>query len=205
MNEFVRGWNRRLALVAVIVGLSIVATGCGGDEEPPVQEMPPVEEGSDATSVFDVSMEISRAGGAVPFPVEFVAIVDGASREENLSYQWDFGGLGESSEASPAFVFEEAGSHAVRLDVTDDEGHHVGSATRVIRAEEIGVEAMASAVEGMAPLQVEFSCQSTGATDVERRWEFGDGQRSELSEPTYIYSSAGVFRATCIGTAPSGA
>ena len=42
--------------------------------------------------------------------------------DDIVSWAWDFGGLGSSTEQNPSFTFTEAGNHDVCLTVTDDDG-----------------------------------------------------------------------------------
>ncbi|HPG47210.1 MAG TPA: PKD domain-containing protein [bacterium] len=53
----------------------------------------------------------------------------------------------------------------------------------------------ANPTQGAAPLEVNFINQSSGMyTTI--HWNFGDGQSSNLSNPTHIYSSPGVYTVT---------
>jgi hypothetical protein len=61
----------------------------------------------------------------------------------------------------------------------------------------------ASPAQGIAPLGVTFTDLSTG--DVTRwHWDFGDGQFSNESEPTHIYTSAGDYTVSLALMGPGG-
>ena len=51
---------------------------------------------------------------------------------------------------------------------------------------------------GIAPLEVNFTNQSTGSTSY--TWTFGDGNTSTLTNPTNTYVSFGDFVVTLIAT-----
>jgi len=61
----------------------------------------------------------------------------------------------------------------------------------------------ASPKEGVAPLAVSFTDLSTG--NISRwHWDFGDGQFSSLSEPSYTYGTAGVYTVSLAIMGPGG-
>lgn len=193
-------WIGRLsALMAGMVFALAGAVGCG-DEEVPAEE-----EGEEEVVVtsYDVTIEQTRQAGQIPLLVEFTALVDGPGAVDELSYDWEFGSLGQAAGMDPVFTFDESGRHVVRVTVSDADGQ-VGTASTVVYADDVGVEASASVTSGFAPLEVEFECEATTDADMDVTWEFGDGQQSDQWETTYNYVHPGTYVATCVGTTPMG-
>ena len=50
----------------------------------------------------------------------------------------------------------------------------------------------ASPLNGVAPLTVTFTNTTTGEVD-EYLWAFGDGATSDLTDPTHVYTTTGIF------------
>ena len=65
----------------------------------------------------DVSFTQSRNWGGNPMFVEFENTSEGAT-----SFHWDFGGMGESSQPNPYFIFTEPGTYEVTLTGTNEHG-----------------------------------------------------------------------------------
>ena len=65
-----------------------------------------------------VSFAPSRSSGTYPLTVKFRDDSDG----RGVSYQWDFGDGGSSSQRHPTHTYEEAGDYSVTLTVTNREG-----------------------------------------------------------------------------------
>jgi PKD repeat protein len=69
------------------------------------------------TAVFSAPSEPQLDCTAVQFTDQSTSEVD-----DIVSWAWDFGGLGSSTEQNPSFTFTDAGDHNVCLTVTDDDG-----------------------------------------------------------------------------------
>jgi PKD repeat protein len=61
----------------------------------------------------------------------------------------------------------------------------------------------ASQEEGIAPLAVSFTDLSTGSIS-RWHWDFGDGQFSNLSQPSYTYTTAGSYTVSLAIMGPGG-
>ena len=61
----------------------------------------------------------------------------------------------------------------------------------------------ASPTEGTAPLSVNFSDESSG-TITNWKWDFGDGESSELQQPNHQYNNPGTYTVTLTITGESG-
>lgn len=88
------------------------------------------------------------------------------------SWYWDFSGLGNDNSSSPNFQFDQPGSYNVSLDIVTAKGC-VSSMTQLVEISTSPVaDFSASLLYGSAPLNVNFTNQSTGAT--EYLWTYGD-------------------------------
>ncbi|MCC5936490.1 MAG: PKD domain-containing protein [Lunatimonas sp.] len=87
--------------------------------------------------VLPVAIAVSsRTSGTAPLTVQFEG--SGSSGQGDLTYNWQFGNLGQSSEMNPSFVFSEPGTYEVVLTVTDGSGRSSSSAVSVMVSPPIG-------------------------------------------------------------------
>ena len=117
------------------------------------------------------------------------------STGEITSWEWDFGD-GTTAEWTPetrpedgilSHTYAEIGVYTATLTVTGPGGSD--SAIATIKA--CGAKFTAQPTEGAAPLTVQFTDQSVGATSWE--WDFGDGETSTEQNPSHTYSEAGIY------------
>jgi len=112
------------------------------------------------------------------------------------AYRWTFGPpeapLGTAFVENPDFVFEEAGSYPVRLEVETAAG------CLFTYQEEVSVPPApragftASRTYGGAPLTVDFGIQSSGADTYV--WDFGGAGSSTEASPSFTFDSPGEYR-----------
>ena len=136
----------------------------------------------------------SATSGGPPLLVQFSGAGSSSVNGTIMSYDWDFGGLGESNLATPNFTFTDPGRYAVTLTVTDSTGEQ-GMARVYIRVQGGDVTAVIGSdkLSGEAPLAVRFDgTQSTAVDDtiLDYYWDFGDGTESRAPAPTHVYYSA---------------
>jgi len=116
------------------------------------------------------------------------------SIDKNLTYHWNFGDGDSSASKSPSHIFITAGSHHVKLTVTNST-----SCTDTVSANII-VDANPTAAFG-AP---KTACQGSAVNfadssilngaKVTYLWAFGNGDTSSKQNPTYTYTNAGNYR-----------
>jgi PKD repeat protein len=132
----------------------------------------------------------SPLSGVAPHTVQFTDQSTGAT-----SWSWEFGDGATSTLRNPAHAYQNAGTYTVRLTVTNTGGQNTRSRAGCIvvsaPASPPTAEFTATPLSGSAPLPVQFSDQSTGATSW--NWDFGDGVSSSERNPIHIYASGGVF------------
>lgn len=119
-----------------------------------------------------------------------------------VSYLWDFGDGGTSTEANPNYTYTTGGLYKVKLTTTSSDGLTAVDSTEV---SPMFVNFDFSAVDS----EVTFENLTTGAKALV--WDFGDGQTVEWSSeedteddpnfsPVHIYASADIFEATLTAT-----
>jgi len=123
--------------------------------------------------------------GIVPLTVNFT----NQSTGEITSWLWDFGDGHTSTEMHPVHTYNNPGAYTVSLTVSGPWGADTKTETDYITtvappAPEADFNA--NPTNGVAPLTVNFTDQSTG-TITKWSWNFGDGYTSQERNPTHIY------------------
>jgi len=108
-----------------------------------------------------------------------------------FEYFWTFGdgtlGFGEQV----AHIYQDPGAYTATVDVQDSLGCSVSCQTTMIISPNLSAEFSVTALTGCAPLEVAFVNQSENA--VSNFWDFGDGGSSNETDPTYVYTTAGIY------------
>ncbi|AKB37164.1 cell surface protein [Methanosarcina siciliae C2J] len=137
--------------------------------------------------------------GYVPLTVQF----NDKSIGSPTSYAWDFDNDGtvDSTEQSPSYTYESAGTYTVNLTVTNDVGSDSEVKTDYITVSESSTpepepvaEFTADVTSGTAPLTVNFTDQST-ESPTSWVWDFeNDGVVDSTEQnPSYTYNAAGNY------------
>lgn len=134
----------------------------------------------------------SPTSGLAPLTVNFANSSSGAT-----NYTWNFGDGNLSATANPAHTYTNAGPYTVTLTAIG-----AGGTNSLTRANYIVVTNLppptvsfsGSPTNGAAPLTVNFTNTSTGATNYS--WNFGDGNSSTAADPAHTYTNAGSYTVT---------
>lgn len=128
--------------------------------------------------------------------------------QNGTSYHWNFGDPNLQSDTSnvvsPSYTYQNEGTFYVSLIVTDQYGcTGVYNHPTPIVVDFCEVEISASPTSGCKPLTVNFtanvSCNpNTQVTNFQ--WNFGTGQTSTLTNPTYTYTDTGTYIASVVIT-----
>ena len=144
--------------------------------------------------------EADKTSGNAPLEVNF----NGSNSNDDQgieTYVWDFRDGATSNEPNPTHIFENEGTLAVRLTVTDAEGlTNTDTITITIGEEEQEstaptAVASASTASGNLPLEVQFRADSSSDNgEIETyRWNFKDGNTTGSKNPTHIFEEVGTY------------
>ncbi|HEY7615020.1 MAG TPA: PKD domain-containing protein [Gemmatimonadales bacterium] len=174
-----RSFHRTVSYMAAV---SLVVAACGGDDGGGPDNQAP-------TAAFTSSCNAL----ACTF-TDASTDPDGATDIE--SWDWDFGGDGESQDQSPAHTFSAAGTYDVSLTVTDAAGATNSVTHQVTVSTTPGNQAPTAAFTvDCASLECTFTDASTDPEDgtaTSWEWDFGDptspDNTSTEQNPTHTYS-----------------
>lgn len=156
-------------------------------------------------TVYDtprVNINANIRTGCKPLLVNFSDITDPGSGTA-VAWQWDFGDGNISTQQNPSHTYTASGTYNISLKVTNSFGC---SKVRIFPAY-IDVAQQSSVsftnttpANCVAPINVSFQSQCTGAGPFSYLWDFGDGGASTLQNPVHAYSGAGLYTVTLIVT-----
>jgi PKD repeat protein len=132
-----------------------------------------------------IAFTANHISGCAPLSVKF----DNAS-ENAEAYSWTFGDGGSSSEENPSYVFDESGEFTVILRMTGKDGleYMQQQTIRVFERPRALFELDENVSLGEP---VYFYNYSKSAQFYE--WDFGDQQKSTLSDPFHYYTETGTY------------
>ncbi len=145
---------------------------------------------------FEATLRTGKAPLRVPFTNKSVGILS--------RYLWTFGDGGRSAAANPVYTYRKPGTYSVRLTVTG-----LGGTSTTTKTDYITVYALPRAIFtttpriGKAPLAVTFSDRSTGVV-TGWNWDFGGVGASTERNPTFTFTSSGVYLVKLTVTNPVG-
>ncbi len=121
------------------------------------------------------------------------------------SYLWDFGDGGTSTLANPVHTYANPGSYNVVLTATNA----CGSSTKtkvvdIVASAPPTASFSANPTTGCAPLTVNFTNSSTGATSYSWTFPGGNPATSTETNPTVVYDIAGVYTVTLTASNANG-
>ncbi|GEM_PF-3408789 len=139
---------------------------------------------------FEWSPDLPDEGSAAQFTDSSTSPAD-----EIVSWSWDFGGLGTSTEQNSSFTFVDDGAYEVRLTVTDEDGS-TDTICQTITVSDLSPTAGFTwspepQDEGSA---IDFTDTSTSLPDelVAWAWDFAGIETSSDQNPSFIFSDDGT-------------
>jgi PKD repeat protein len=126
-------------------------------------------------------------------PSLFLDITSGGA-DPVVTGNWDFGGMGSATGASPQYTFAAGGNYSVKLNTTHQSGC-VYLVTKTITISTSPKSVFTSSAEGgPPPLTVEFANSSTVASSY--LWKFNDKENttSLLAEPSFTFTELGEYQ-----------
>jgi gliding motility-associated-like protein len=121
------------------------------------------------------------------------------------SYLWSINNIPVSKEFAPVVALSEVGEYDVNLSVKDQYGcEKIITKLDFIKVTKPNTDFDAFQTSGECPpLITSFVDKSTGNVKA-WSWDFGDGQKSTLKNPTNTYTTPGTFDVTLIATDENG-
>ncbi|GAB4091611.1 PKD domain-containing protein [Flaviaesturariibacter terrae] len=138
---------------------------------------------------------------SAPLTVNFSSSVSGA-----VTYAWNFGDGGTSAQANPSHTYTTTGFFTVTLTVTSANG----CTASMSRPGYISVQSPQISISGLpksgcAPITIEpVPTVQTNEPVTTWAWTFGDGNSSNLQNPTHTYPATGSYTVTLTVTTSSG-
>jgi large repetitive protein len=140
--------------------------------------------------------------GNAPLLVAFSA--NGSDPEgQALTYSWDFGDGSTSLRQNPDHRYMEPGTYTAKVTVKDSKGATGTATVEIVVNNPPGnvaptVTAAGDPTAGKPPLAVQFSATGTDPDGdaLTYAWDFGDGGKSLLQNPSHSYATGGTYTAT---------
>lgn len=132
--------------------------------------------------------------GLSPLQVQFAntSYADGGT-----TWLWDFGDGATSAAAAPSHTYASTGSYTVTLTATSGTWQDTATRTAYITVvDPVEADFTADTTSGDAPLDVQFTNNSTAVGDVTWLWDFGDGSTSTQENPNHVYTIPGSYTVT---------
>ncbi|HEX6181153.1 MAG TPA: PKD domain-containing protein, partial [Chitinophagaceae bacterium] len=172
----------------------------------------------DAMGNFNISLQVKNSRGCVGTltKMKYIKLTEGVKAEFNfnapnncrpptpvtftststgtgiLTYQWDFGDGGSSTQANPVHIYNTPGTYTVSLIVRNN----VGCVDTLIKAEAITIGTVKAdfsvATTVCAGTGVPFTNTSQPAPS-SVLWDFGDGTSSTSLNPIKVFANAGLY------------
>ncbi len=142
----------------------------------------------------NVSFKIPMQGGCLPFTFEPSA--DITTLDKVVSYQWDFGDGGTSSDPNPQHTYNNIGTYKVTLTITTSSGCTQTDSLpqRVKVGTQPKAEFTANQTDVCASTAIQFTDKSTPSDSVDFWiWKFGDGSISNQQNPSHEFSDTGLL------------
>jgi len=150
--------------------------------------MPPVANFSGTPSTVNV-------GG----PVTFTDL----STNTPTSWSWSFGDGNTSTEQNPAHIFNTQGTYSITLTATNSYGSDTETKTNYITVNESGSAPVADFSANITTIAeggtITFTDLSANSP-TEWSWSFGDGNISDIQNPSHTYNTAGIYTVSLTAT-----
>ncbi|NPD83162.1 PKD domain-containing protein [Lentimicrobium sp. L6] len=157
------------------------------------------EGSSNPTSIFvDVSesavADYSFTSACAQQATQFT---DLSTSNSEISWSWDFGDGHSSTEQNPEHIYSYSGVFEVTL--TIDNGGCIDNITKSVTVTEIPTANFSYSFDNgveCGESEIQFTDESLFENTVTWNWDFGDGNISNIQNPTYTYFTGGIYTVT---------
>ncbi|MBI2303931.1 MAG: PKD domain-containing protein [Chloroflexi bacterium] len=146
----------------------------------------------------------SPVTGPVPLTVAFTDTTTGTEGHGTLSRLWSFGDGTSSALQNPTHTYSCGGIYTVSLQVASVYSSSQQTKSGLVTA--VGspcLDFVANPRVGIPPFNVQFSSTFSGMV-TSLAWDFGDGDTSNLPNPSHVYNITGTYTVSLAATGPFG-
>lgn len=151
-----------------------------------------------ATQQVTVAREMINPSASFTSEIDFLDVTFTNTSVNGVSYLWDFGDGGTSTEENPSYSYSAGGTYTVTLTATS-ETDDTDTTTADITVEPVPVPPSADFTFEATNLDVVFTdgSQANDGNITAYAWDFGDGTgTSTMASPSYSYAAAGTYQVT---------
>ena len=136
-----------------------------------------------------------------PHPVTFTGSATNA-----VTYLWKFGDGGTSTDQNPNYTYNAGGTYDVVFYAFNSEGCGDSIVLKnYIQITGSKADFAADPLKGCAPTSINFTDKSVSADPIVTwAWDFGDGGTSGAQNPSYVYTTAGLYTVSLTITTAGG-
>jgi PKD repeat protein len=160
-------------------------------------------EGFLTTELNAIAITANPTNGFVPLTVSFTSAgVDSASQTIS-NWNWSFGDGSTSTAQNPSHTYTNGGTFSPALIAANSNGVPIAGVGTTITVSPLTVAFAANPTNGLVPLTVSFTSggvDSSGHTNSNWNWTFGDGSSSTNQYPSHTYTNSGTFSPTLVAT-----
>lgn len=175
----------KVKIIVLLVGIALIVgilSGCQEEEPSPPANVEPTADFTATVNNTTVTFE------------------DGSSDTDGniTAWSWDFGDGNTSTLQNPEHTYEKDDKvYTVTLTVTDDDDA-TATKTKEVTVGTPNVAPVADFSFEATNLSVNFTDNSTDSdgTIASWSWDFGDGNTSNVTDPTYEYAAADTYTVT---------
>jgi PKD repeat protein len=156
-----------------------------------------VSDACNATPALTVTAAADTTSGTAPLTVNFTGTA--ANGTQPYTWEWDFGdGSAKSTQQNPSHTYNDPGSYAVTLKVTDSAAKTASDTHLTIDVAGTCTIFCYSNVPASGTVGQSITFQGTAewancTGSPTYAWTFGDGQTSSTQSPTHTYAGPGTY------------
>jgi len=172
---------------------------------------------SNITTLFDGDVSSHQFTAPAPSPIQVLSLMPTCSHnyitfsydslysgKQITEYSWDFGNMDFSSSQTDSTIFTQSGNFTVLLNIVTSDGCSYATSLPIDITE--GPLASFTYTQGSTQTEVVFTNTTTfsGGSITQNAWDFGDGNTSNLENPTHDFPGADTYPVTLTVTADNG-